>query len=575
MIFSNLAIIAYTTLLSFDFIRLVSSLPVPISLSIVNDNLISHKVSGENGAVSVENEQCSNIGLEILKEGGNAVDSAIASALCIGVINSFATGIGGGGFMLIRTPSGEYDFIDFRESSPAASNEDMYTLNGTLSQVGGLAVSIPGEIRGYELAHSKYGKLPWSRLFQDSINIARDGFIANELMYQRLLVSQDWIMQSPEWLEIYAPNGTIAKPGQLIKRPALAETLNTIAIEGADAFYKGYIAESLVNTTKAAGGILTLEDFSNYSAIHRPVISTDYHKHKVFTTSAPTSGPIILNVLNLIEPYNFSKSGPTSLNYHRFIEALKFGYAARTEIGDPLFTNNQDRLDELITKKWADSIRPQITDDETHILSYYNPKYEDNDPHGTMHLSVLDKDNGAVALTSTINLLFGSRIMDRATGIILNDQQDDFSSPGVVNAFGYSPSRSNYVGPGKRPLSSITPVIIENENGQLEMVVGGSGGSQIVSATLNVIINSLDFKQDIFDAVGAPRLHHQLMPNSLGEEIGFDIDILEKLAERGHIIYEIDSKVGIFSSVQAIFRHSNGTVDAASDPRKFGLAAAY
>lgn len=153
-----------------------------------------------------------------------------------------------------------------------------------------------------------------------------------------------------------------------------------------------------------------------------------------------------------------------------------------------------------------------------------------------MHLSVLDKDNGAVALTSTVNLLFGSRIMDRATGIILNDQQDDFSSPGVVNAFGYSPSRSNYVGPGKRPLSSITPVIIEDENGQLEMVIGGSGGSQIVSATLDVIINSLDFKQDIFDAVGAPRLHHQLMPNLLGAEIGFDIEVLEKLAERGHTV---------------------------------------
>ncbi|KAF1805007.1 gamma-glutamyltransferase [Mucor lusitanicus] len=500
---------------------LVHASVLPQERVIVNDNSISHKVSGTQGAVAVENEQCSQVGLDVLKDGGTAVDSAIASALCIGVINSFATG----GFMLIRDANGDYDFVDFRETAPSASTQDMYAHNGTLSQVTGLAVSVPGEIRGFEAAHNKHGKLPWSRLFRDSIDIARNGFVANELMYKRLKSSQDWMLNSAEWVEVFAPNGTIAQPGDIIKRPTLATTLETIANQGADAFYSGFIAESIVNTTVSHGGIITLEDLKNYKALSRPVVSTTYHNHRIFTTSAPTSGPVLLNVLNLIEPYNFAKDGGrTTLNMHRLVEAFKFGYAARTEMGDPAFTDIEERMEELISKEWADLVRMNITDHETHGPEYYEPRFEGNEPHGTMHLSVVDKDNGAVALTSTVNLLFGSRIMDPATGIILNDQQDDFSSAGISNAFGFSPSAANFVAPGKRPLSSVTDTIIETKDGQLKMVVGASGGSEIITATLNT--------------------------------------------------YNLDAS-GIFSAVQAILRFPNGSLDAASDPRKFGLAAAY
>ncbi|EPB84895.1 gamma-glutamyltransferase [Mucor circinelloides 1006PhL] len=539
---------------------------LPQERVIVNDNSISHKVSGTQGAVAVENDQCSHVGLDALKDGGTAVDAAIASALCIGVINSFATGIGG--FMLIRDPDGEYEFIDFRETAPGASTEDMYLLNGTLAQVTGLAVGVPGEIRGFEMAHSKHGKLPWSRLFRDSIDIARNGFVANELMYKRLKSSQDWILNSPEWIEVFAPNGTIAQAGDIIKRPTLATTLETIANQGADSFYSGFIAESIVNTTVNNGGIITLEDLKNYRALSRPVISTSYHNHKIFTTSAPTSGPVLLNILNLIEPYNFAQDGGrTTLNMHRLVEAFKFGYAARTELGDPAFNDIEERMEELISKQWADL-------NETHGPEYYEPRFEGNDPHGTMHLSVVDKDNSAVALTSTVNLLFGSRVMDPVTGIILNDQQDDFSSAGISNAFGFSPSVANFVAPGKRPLSSITDTIIETEDGHLKMVVGASGGSEIITATLNTIINTLDFNMDLFDAVGLPRIHHQLLPNQVGIEPGFDARIAEGLVQLGHEVYNLDAK-GIFSAVQAIVRFPNGSVDAASDPRKFGLAAAY
>ncbi|KAI9361843.1 gamma-glutamyltransferase [Pilaira anomala] len=521
MVFFNLALTAFFTLLSFDLIQLsyANSAPnISPKITIVNDNAITHKVTGNHGAVAAENSQCSNIGLEILKEGGSAVDSVIASALCVGVINGFAT---------VRTPAGEYDFIDFRETAPAAATEDMYLLNPSLSQIGGLAVSIPGELRGYELAHSKYGRLPWARLFRDAIKIAKEGFLANQFTYQSLKDSEEWLMQLPEFVEIYAADGTIAKPGQLIRRPALSNTLNRVALEGADAFYKGFVAKSLVDTIKAKGGILTVEDFANYHAMIRPVINTTYHGRKVFSASAPTSGPITLNILNLIERFKFSENGPTGLTYHRLIEALKFGYAARSELGDPSFLDNNDRLAEIITKKWADRIRRNITDDTTHPPTYYNSKFENNVPHGTMHLSVLDKDGGAVSFTSTLNLLFGSHVMDPVTGIILNCQQEDFSSPGLDNIFGYAPSPMNFIKPGKRPLSSISPIMIENENGQLEMVMGSSGGSQIVSGVLNVLM------------------------------------------------YPLGRKDGMHSTVQAIIRHSNGTIDAMSDPRKFGLAAAY
>ncbi|CEP11108.1 hypothetical protein [Parasitella parasitica] len=503
------------TIQSFAYARVL-----PQESVIVNDNKISHKVSGEHGAVAVENERCSRAGLDVLKDGGSAVDSAIASALCIGVINSFATGIGGGGFMLVRTSDGEYDFIDYRETAPGASTEDMYVLNGTLSRISGLAVGVP------YWRDSRYGKLSWSRLFRDAIDIAKNGFVANELMYKRLKGSQAWLLNSPEWIEVFAPNGTIAQPGDIIKRPTLGKTLEVIADQGADVFYSGYIAKSIVKTTAKNGGIMTLADLGNYKALSRPVVSTSYHGYKIFTTSAPTSGPILLNILNLVEPYNFAQDGRrNTLNMHRLVEAFKFGYAARTEMGDPSFTDIEGRMEEVISKEWADLVRKNITDDETHNAEYYQPHFAGNDPHGTMHLSVVDRDGSAVALTSTINLIFGSRIMDPETGIILNDEQDDFSNPGISNAFGYSPSAANFVAPGKRPLSSITPTIIEDENGLLKMVVGASGGSEIITATINTIINALDFNMDLFDAVGLPRIHHQLLPNKIGVETGFDSKI--------------------------------------------------
>ncbi|KAL9557986.1 hypothetical protein MBANPS3_001133 [Mucor bainieri] len=532
-----------------------------------------HLVVGQQGAVAVELETCSEAGLEILKKGGSAVDAAIASALCIGVVNSFATGIGGGGFMLIRNGT-DYEHIDFRETAPAASYRDMFVDNPMAAQIGGLSVGVPGEIRGFELAHQRHGKVPWEDLFESAIQVAEGGFEVTELLYSKLVKSKIWLEASPEFSKVYAPSGKIAHPGDIIKRPTLGATLRTIAKEGPDVFYEGTIAESIVNATQAAGGILTLEDMKNYRPLVRPTISTWYHGRKVITTSSPTSGPALLSVLNIVEPYLFNVTGPTPLNIHRFVEAIKYGFAFRTEIGDPDFLDNEKRIEEIISKEWADQVRKNMTDDKTHDYSYYEPKYENNDPHGTMHLSVIDKDNNAVSLTSTVNLMFGAKFMDPISGVILNDELDDFSIPGVPNNFGLFPSPYNYIEPFKRPLSTITPTIIEDENNNLELVVGGSGGSQILTATLNVILNTYDFHQNVFDAVKAPRIHHQLIPNEVQFETGYSSEVLSVLTEKGHLLRNL-AETGTVSASQAIRRFSNGTLHAASDPRKNGLAAAY
>ncbi|KAI9288040.1 gamma-glutamyltranspeptidase [Umbelopsis sp. AD052] len=530
-------------------------------------------VEGKNGAVAVEAEQCSNVGIDILKKGGNAVDSAIASALCIGVIDSFATGIGGGGFMLIRSPNGTYDFIDFRETAPGAAHKDMFVKDPSKAQVGGLSVGVPGEIRGFQLAHERHGKLPWGELFAPAIDMSRNGFNTTRLLAQRLQSAKEWIMQDATFSAVFAPNGQLALEGQLIKRPSLADTLEIIAKEGPDAFYEGLIAASIVNTTVSNGGILTMDDMKNYQAIARPPISTYYHGRKIVTGGTPTSGHVLISALNILERFNLRLQGEIGLNVHRLVEALKYGFAFRTELGDPDYVDNADRLEEIISKDWASLARANISDDHTHEPTFYNPKFDNSEAHGTMHLSVVDENDGAVALTSTVNLLFGARIMDPVTGIILNDEMDDFSIPGIPNAFGLQPSVYNYVYPGKRSLSSCVPTIIERDS-KFEMAVGASGGSMIITATLGVILDVVDYGKNIFDAIVAPRLHHQLMPNTAIVEDGFSKQYIDALQSRGHDVFVLPKSMKI-TAVQAVMRSPDGTVYGASDIRKYGQAAVY
>ncbi|KAI8067523.1 gamma glutamyl-transpeptidase [Gongronella butleri] len=536
---------------------------------------VGHASYGERGAVATETEQCSQVGIEILQQGGNAVDSAIASALCVGVIDAFATGIGGGGFMLVRAANGSYDYLDFREQASKDAYPEMFVDDPLAAQIGGKAIATPGEIAGFELAHARHGSLPWSDLFQPAIRLAADGFVVTRLLEERLQASADWLVAQPEFMQVYAPTGVLAQQGDVISRPALAKTLTTIAEHGARAFYEGDVAEKMVSAIQQHGGLLTMADFANYSAVARLPLQSYYHGRRVTVAGAPTGGPVTLAMLNILERFNLGKSAfQAPLSVHRVVEALKYGFAFRSELGDPAFVDGvSGRIAEVTSKAYAAQLRANLSDTRTYGPMHYGPKYDTIDSHGTMHLSVADDTGMAVALTSSVNLMFGARVLDPHTGIIFNCQMDDFSIFHTPNMFGLYPSPSNYPEPWKRPLSSITPVMVESDDA-LELVLGGSGGTMILSATLNVLLNSLDYDLPLYDAVASARVHHQLMPNLLIVEDDRDADLIQSLKDRGHEIFVLPREYQI-SAVQAIRRLSKGGFEAVSDPRKYGLAAAY
>ncbi|RIA86081.1 gamma-glutamyltranspeptidase [Glomus cerebriforme] len=539
----------------------------------IKDPVSPRLVIARNGAVSAEQEDCSKIGVEFLKEGGSAVDAAIATELCIGTINAFSAGIGGGGFMIIRDSNGTAEVIDFRETAPAAANKTMFKDNPELARVGGLAIAVPGEIRGMEIAHQKYGRLPWKRLFEPSIKLSRDGFKIPVELSKRLNRYKNRILETPNLASIYAPDGKLLGEGDLLKRTNFSKTLELLSEKGSEVFYKGSIAKSIIKTIQATGGFMTLEDLSSFEPVVSEPIYGYYHGRKIMTLNAPSGGPVLLSMLNILEGFQLSREGLNGLNSHRIIEALKYGFALRTEMGDPPFIDNSERIEQILTKDYASIIRNNISDSITFEPLYYNPKYDMPEDHGTTHISTVDKDNQAVALTSTINLIWGSRVMDSETGIILNDQMDDFSIPGVPNSFGLFPSPYNFIEPRKKPLSSCTPIIVEY-NGEFEMALGGSGGSRILSSMLQVLLNVYDFEKDLLTSIDAPRVHHQLIPNEVLIETGYSEQLINELKEKNHSISMVEYGLGI-STIQAVMKLPNGLINAASDYRKHGIAAGY
>ncbi|KAF9434162.1 hypothetical protein BGZ76_008470, partial [Entomortierella beljakovae] len=438
-------------------------------------------IKAKYGAVAAEEIHCSEIGVQVLKDGGNAVDAAIASCLCVGTVNMFSAGIGGGGFMTLRLPNGTVEVIDFRETAPAGSSQNMFKKDPILAQKGGLSVAVPGEIRGLELAHKRYGKLSWERLFAPSVKLAREGWAVGPELAKRLRQYKPMMESEPDWSSTFAPNGTVLNEGQWITRKTLANTLETIGKEGADSFYTGPIAQSMVDHIKANGGILDMDDMKSYKPLIKEPMVGYYQGRKVYTTPAPTSGPVLISILNILERYDLGRfKENANVEVHRLVEAMKFGYAQRTELGDPDFSDLEAKIQGILSKDTAGLIRANISDERTFPVEYYNPHWGPIDNHGTTHLSSVDKDNMAVALTSTVNLVFGSKLLDPKTGIILNDEMDDFSIPGTPNAFGLQPSPYNFPRSGKRPLSSCVPTIIERD-GQFELALGGSGGSRILT----------------------------------------------------------------------------------------------
>ncbi|XP_019631454.1 PREDICTED: gamma-glutamyltranspeptidase 1-like [Branchiostoma belcheri] len=530
-------------------------------------------------AVAADAGKCSEIGNDILEKGGSAVDSAIASLLCVGLLNAHSMGIGGGFFMTVyNKETNTAQIINARETAPARASENMFA--SASSTTGGLAVAVPGEIRGYWEAHQRYGKLPWRDLFQPAIQIAEEGLCISNAMNVAIERNKD-LIESPDshMCDVFCDeNNNVLGKNQIMKRPQLAETLRAVADGGADAFYTGEIARNLVNDIQEANGIITEQDLRDYQVeVTSPLNISLAGGLTVLSPPPPASGPVLSLILNILDGYGLNATSVDGvdnqvLTYHRIIEAFKFAYAKRTELGDPNFVDIDELVRNMTSRDFADSLRLRITDAMTHNYTYYGPSFALSPDGGTAHLSVLGPNGDAVSATSTVNLYFGSKLRSPSTGVILNDEMDDFSSPNKTNSFGLPPSPANFIRPGKRPLSSMVPVIVLDSNNDVRLVVGASGGTKITTATAYVAMQHLWFGLDIGDAVEKPRLHHQLIPDRVDIETSrmFTPEaVLDGLRQKGHEINPGTTPVGS-AIVQAVAKIGSA-ITAACDSLKGGF----
>jgi gamma-glutamyltranspeptidase/glutathione hydrolase len=503
-------------------------------------------IGAEHGMVVSAHRLASRAGIDVLKAGGNAVDAAVAVGYALAVTFPEAGNLGGGGFMTIRFHDGRTAFIDFREKAPAAATANMYLdANGNpvpeRSRRGFLAAGIPGTVAGLELARVRFGTKSRAVLMGSAIRLAREGFILDQGDADMLADAADDFRKDAPSAAIFLNRGQPWKPGQRLVQADLARSLSLIAAQGPAAFYKGPIAAKMVAASKAGGGIFSLKDFADYQARELKPLECDYRGYHIISAPPPSSGGVVLcETLNILEGYPIAKLGfRSAAGTHLLVEALRRAYHDRNlNLGDPSFV----RVDtaHFVDKGYAASLRAGI-DPNRATLSWSLPAPGlGREGRSTTHFSIVDKDGNAVSLTYTLNDWFGARVTAAGTGILLNDEMDDFSAkPGSPNMYGLIEGPNNAVAPGKRPLSSMTPTIV-TKDGQLSMVVGTPGGSRIPSAVIETISNMIDFGMTVTEAVDAPRIHHQWLPDEVGyERFGLSADSIARLEAMGHKVVAI------------------------------------
>ena len=544
----------------FSFYFLVSFLPADAH---------PRSLASTAGLVIADSEHASQAGMGILKRGGNAVDAAIATALALSVVDQASSGLGGGGFMVIYRAKDQKSFaLDFRETAPAASRREQYLKDGKavpeLSLTGTLAVGVPGEVAGLIEAHKKFGTLPLSVLAAPAIRLAAEGFAVDVTL--RIAVERGLanMKRFPDLGRIYTPNGEVPKQGEILRQMELAETIRAIAQQGESVFYQGWIGQAIVEAIKKDGGVMTVDDLKNYKAIWREPLVGTYRNRTVITMPPPSSGGVaLLQMLNVLEGYKLAEFKHNSAAYlHLISETMKHAFADRAaHLGDPDFVHVPIR--KLTAKEYAAWIRGRIAPDNTKPPSFYGYYDYHAEKGGTTHFSVIDRFGNAVACTQSVNTRFGSKLLAAKTGIVLNNEIDDFAiHPETGNTYGLIGNQANSLQPKKRPLSSMSPTIILNGNWP-ELIVGAAGGPRIINATLQTILNVLDFKMPVKQAVDAARIHHQWIPDRLGIETKIDAEQKKALQERGHAIRE-QNALGV---VQAI-TWDGSTLNGAVDPRK-------
>ncbi|MBC3947869.1 gamma-glutamyltransferase [Erwinia persicina] len=551
----------------------------PVSYGVGADTF--HPVKAQHGMVASVDATATEVGVQILKQGGNAVDAAIAVGYALAVTHPQAGNLGGGGFMLLRTASGNTTSIDFREMAPVRASRDMFldsagNADSKKSLTSHLASGVPGTVAGFSLASQKYGTLPLSTLIQPALTLARKGIVVNESLADDLNVyGKEVLLAHPNSKAIFfKADGTPYRKGEKLVQRNLARSLELIAQQGPDAFYKGKIADEIAGEMQQHGGLISKADLANYQAIERKPISGTYRGYQVFSMPPPSSGGIhIVQILNILENFDLAKMGSGSADAMQVMaEAEKYAYADRSEyLGDPAFVKVPWQA--LTSKAYASSLAKQIDLAKARPSAEIKPgklaPYESNQ---TTHFSVVDKDGNAVAVTYTLNTNFGSGIVAGNSGILLNNEMDDFSAkPGTPNVYGLVGGEANAVQPYKRPLSSMSPTIIAKD-GKTWLVTGSPGGSRIITTVLQMVVNSIDFGMNVAEATSAPRFHHQWLPDQLRVEKGFSPDTLKLLSEKGQNV-KVMSAMG---STQSIMLGPDGMRYGASDPRTIDdLTAGY
>nr|XP_027223731.1 glutathione hydrolase 1 proenzyme-like isoform X1 [Penaeus vannamei] len=527
-------------------------------------------------AVSSDGTPCAQIATDILKRNGTAADAAVAGLFCVGVINTQSMGLGGGFLMTYYDRStGKAYSLNARESAPSEAYEDMYGGDAELAQKGGLAVAVPGELRGYRELYERFGgNLPWAELLEPTIKLCEDGHLVNWHMARALKFNAEDIKKEPSMSVFINPEtGDVYKEGDTLKRPQLAKTLRDLQ-QDPDALYSGQLASKLAQDIQSFGGIVTEEDLRMYKPVWKEAmnITLQHGQISMFSVPPPGSGLILGFILNILDEYGLTPESIDDSNivltHHRITEAMKWAYAKRTELGDADFVDMSGLTKNLTSDDYAAYIHSQITDDRTfQDPEHYGAVTADPDDHGTAHFSLLAPNGDAVSVTSTVNLYFGAGIRSVQTGIVLNDEMDDFSAPNITNYFGIPPSPANFIRPGKRPLSSMCPAVFVDSKGDVRLIIGAAGGTKISSGVAWASLRNLWFGDNIKEAVDARRIHHQLFPMTFSYEQGILPKIVEGLQAIGHVTEEF----GIGGSVVcAIARGDNGKIYANSDFRKAG-----
>lgn len=529
-------------------------------------------------AMAVSNSpEASKASVEILKAGGNAVDAAVALGFALAVTWPEAGNIGGGGYMVIRMADGRTATLDYREVAPQAATRNMYLdASGNLtdkSVVGHLSVGVPGAVAGLTKALAEYGTMPLSRVMQPAIRLARDGFVVDSALY-RSMNNARTLLAKFNGAAIYLPGGSAVKPGTLFKQPDLARTLETIADKGAKGFYEGWVADSLIAEQQRGGGIITKSDLAKYTPVWRTPVTTKYRDYSLIAMPPSSSGGVTMTeALNILEQFPSLPPYGSAAYFHVVGSAFQRAFIDRNaKLADPDFVPVPIAL--LTSKKYAKALRETIEPNRATPTKQLEPKLEAAAREGshTTHYSVVDSKGNAVANTTTLNNSWGSGVWVRGAGFMLNDEMDDFAAqPGKANMYGLVQLEQNAIQPGKRMLSAMSPTIVLDKTGKVLIVVGAAGGPTIITGTAQVILNVLDNRMNIADAMRAPRVHHQALPDSMTFETGgIRPAVLDSLRAMGH---GMKSQAALVN-VNAIMRVRGGW-EGVPEPRRSGGAFGY